>query len=57
MLGLKPHMKVIYRVEGDKLVIEVIPRIEDILKQSPEIEITLNEFHRFRKKLSGEAEE
>jgi len=57
MLGLKPHMKVIYRVEGDKLVIEVIPRIEDILKQSPEIEITLNEFHRFRRKLSGEAEE
>jgi len=54
--GLKPHMKVIYRVEEDRIVIEPIPSLEDVLKEKPEVEITLNEFYRFRRKLSREAE-
>ncbi len=56
MLGLKPHMKVIYRVEGDRLMIEIIPSIEEVLKESSEVEISLDEFHRYRKRLSKEAE-
>ena len=56
MFGLKPRMKVIYRVEKDRIIIEPIPSIEDILKEKPEIEITLDEFHKFRRKLSREAE-
>jgi len=55
-LGIKPHMKVIYRIEKGKLIVEPILSLEDVLKEPPEIEITLEEFHEFRKKLSREAE-
>ncbi|MCD6509413.1 MAG: AbrB/MazE/SpoVT family DNA-binding domain-containing protein [Thermoprotei archaeon] len=55
-LGLKPHMKVIYRVENGRLIVEPIPTLEDILEKPPEIEISLEDFHKFRKELSKEAE-
>ena len=55
-LGLKPHTKVIYRVEGGRLIVEPIPSIEDVLKESPFIEITLKDFHRFRRELSRKFE-
>ena len=55
-LGLKPHTKVIYRVEGGRLIVEPIPSIEDVLKESPFIEITLKDFHRFRRELSRKVE-
>ena len=54
VLGLKPGMKVIYRVEGDKLIVEPIPRLEDVLSRKPVIEITLEEFQKFRRGLSNE---
>jgi len=56
-LGLKPHMKVIYRVEEGKLIVEPVPTIEDVLEETCEIEISPKEFHKFRKKLSKEAEQ
>jgi len=55
-LGLRPHVKVIYRVEKERLIVGPIPSIEDVLKEPCEVEVTLEEFHRFRKKLSHEAE-
>ncbi len=55
-IGIKPHMKVIYRVEDRKLIVEPIPSLEEVLEEPPEIEITLEEFYEFRKKLSGEIE-
>jgi len=55
-LGLKPHTKVIYRVEEGRLIVEPIPSIEDVLKESPFIEITLKDFHRFRRELSRKVE-
>ncbi|RLG74608.1 MAG: hypothetical protein DRO23_06225 [Thermoprotei archaeon] len=55
-LGLKPHMKVIYRVENGRLIVEPIPTLEDVLEKPPEVEISLEDFHRFRKELSKEAE-
>ncbi|RLE63604.1 MAG: AbrB/MazE/SpoVT family DNA-binding domain-containing protein [Thermoprotei archaeon] len=55
-LGLKPHMKVIYRVEGGRLLVEPIPSLEDVLEEPPAVEITLEEFHRFRRELSRKAE-
>ena len=55
-LGLKPHMKVIYRVENGRLIVEPIPTLEDVLEKPPEIEISLEDFHKFRKELSKEAE-
>lgn len=54
--GLKPHMKVIYRIEGDRIVIEPIPSLEDVLKEPSEVEITLDEFYRFRREVSRDAE-
>jgi len=55
-LGLKPNMKIIYRIERGRLIVEPIPSLEDVLKEPPAIEITLEEFHEFRKKLSQRAE-
>ena len=57
MLSIKPNMRVIYRVEGDRLIIEFIPIIEELLELSPEVEVTLEEFHKFRRELSERAEE
>ncbi len=52
MLGLKPGTKVVYWVKDNKLMVEAVPRLEDLLRRNPVIEITLDEFHRFRKKFS-----
>jgi bifunctional DNA-binding transcriptional regulator/antitoxin component of YhaV-PrlF toxin-antitoxin module len=55
-LGLKTHTKVIYKIESGKLIVEPIPTLEEVLKESPTIEITLEEFHKHRKELSRKAE-
>ena len=55
-LGLRPHSKVIYRVEGGRLIVEPIPSLEDVLREPPSVEITLEEFHSFRRELSRRAE-
>lgn len=58
-LGLKPHMKVIYRVENGRLIVEPIPTLEDVLEKPPEVEISLEDFHslgkNFLRKLNHEA--
>jgi len=54
-LGLKPRLKVIYRIEGGRLLVEPVPKLEDVLSESTSVEITLEEFHDFRKKLSQKA--
>jgi bifunctional DNA-binding transcriptional regulator/antitoxin component of YhaV-PrlF toxin-antitoxin module len=55
-LGLKTHTKVIYKIESGKLIVEPIPTLEEVLKESPTIEITLEEFHKHRKELSRTTE-
>ncbi len=55
-LGLRPHVRVIYRVEGGRLLVEPIPSLEDVLGEPPSVEITLEEFHSFRRELSRRAE-
>ncbi len=55
-LGLKPHTRVLYRVEDGKLIVEPIPTLEDVLREEPIITISLEEFHRFRKELSKKVE-
>ncbi len=55
-LGLRPHVKVIYKVEEGRLLVEPVPSLEEVLKEPPSIEITLEEFHGFRRELSREAE-
>ncbi|MFQ6074805.1 MAG: hypothetical protein ACE5Z5_01540 [Candidatus Bathyarchaeia archaeon] len=49
-------MKVIYKVEGGRLLVEPVPSLEKVLKEPPSVEITLEEFHGFRRELSREAE-
>lgn len=55
-LGLKPHTKVIYRVEEGRLIVEPVLKLEEVLKEPPSVQISIQEFHSFRKKLSKEAE-
>jgi len=55
-LGLRAHVKVIYKIEGGRLVVEPVPSLEELLKEKPSVEITLEEFHKFRKELSRKVE-
>jgi len=55
-LGLRPHVKVLYKVEEGRLLVEPVPSLEQVLKEPPVVEITLEEFHAFRRELSRKAE-
>ena len=55
-LGLKPRVKVIYKVMDGRLLVEPVPSLEEVLKAAPSVEITLEELHAFRRELSGKAE-
>jgi len=55
-LGLRAHVKVIYKIEDGRLVVEPVPSLEDVLKEPPSVEVTLEEFQRFRRELSKKAE-
>jgi len=55
-LGLHAHVKVIYKIEGERLVVEPVPSLEELLKEPASVEITLEEFHQLRKELSRKAE-
>ena len=55
-LGLRAHTKVIYKIESGRLVVEPVPSLEEVLKESLPVEITLEEFHKHRKELSLKAE-
>jgi bifunctional DNA-binding transcriptional regulator/antitoxin component of YhaV-PrlF toxin-antitoxin module len=55
-LGLRAHVKVIYKIEGGRLVVEPVPSLEDVLKEPSPVEVTLEEFHGFRRELSRKAE-
>ena len=55
-LGLRPNTRVIYKIEEGRLVVEPVPRLEQVLREAPTLEVTLEEFHKFRKELSKKAE-
>jgi bifunctional DNA-binding transcriptional regulator/antitoxin component of YhaV-PrlF toxin-antitoxin module len=55
-LGLRAHMKVLYKVENGRLIVEPIPSLEEVLKEAPSVEITIEELHMQRKELSRKAE-
>jgi AbrB family looped-hinge helix DNA binding protein len=55
-LGLRPRTKVVYSVESGRLIVEPVPNLEDMLERKPVVEITPEEFHRFRRELSKKAE-
>jgi bifunctional DNA-binding transcriptional regulator/antitoxin component of YhaV-PrlF toxin-antitoxin module len=55
-LGLRAHVKVIYKIEDGRLLVEIVPSLEEVLKEPPIVEVTLKEFHKHRKELSRKAE-
>jgi len=55
-LGLRPGSVVSYSVEDNRLIVETAPTLEQAFSKPKPIKITLNEFKRFRKKLSKEVE-
>jgi AbrB family looped-hinge helix DNA binding protein len=55
-LGLRANVKVIYKVEEGRLVVEPVPNLEDVLREPSSVEITLEKFHGFRRELSRKAE-
>lgn len=56
VIGLEPGQEVIYRVGGGKLVVELVPTLEQVLRKPPSIRISFREFKRFRRELSRRAE-
>jgi bifunctional DNA-binding transcriptional regulator/antitoxin component of YhaV-PrlF toxin-antitoxin module len=56
LAGLEPSSRVSYRVEGGRLIVERIPRLDELLAKPPSITISLSEFQRFRHELSQRAE-
>lgn len=55
-LGLRAHTCVIYKIEDGRLVVEPVPTLEEVTREAPSVEITLEEFHKHRKELSRKAE-
>jgi hypothetical protein len=43
---------VIYKVVDERLVVDPIPSLKEVLGSAPSMEITLEEFHSFRRELS-----
>lgn len=56
-LGLTPGRAVEYSVENEKLIVEPVPSFHDLLREAPQAEITLEEFHKFRRELGKKLEE
>lgn len=55
-LGLRANVRVIYKIEEGRLVVEPVPSLEEVLGEPPSVEVTLDELHGFRKELSRKAE-
>jgi bifunctional DNA-binding transcriptional regulator/antitoxin component of YhaV-PrlF toxin-antitoxin module len=55
-LGLRARTKIIYKIESGRLIVEPVPALKEVLQKKPAVEITLEEFHNFRKELSKKAE-
>jgi AbrB family looped-hinge helix DNA binding protein len=55
-LGLHAHTRVLYKVEDGRLIVEPILSLEEVLKEPLLVDVTLEEFHKFRKQLSQKAE-
>lgn len=49
-------MKVVYKIEDGRLVVEPVPSLEEVFKEPSSVEIPREEFHKLRKELSRKAE-
>jgi bifunctional DNA-binding transcriptional regulator/antitoxin component of YhaV-PrlF toxin-antitoxin module len=55
-LGLGPRVRIRYKVEDGRLVVEPIPTRHEVLNEPQAVEITLRELTKFRKEISKRAE-
>lgn len=55
-LGLSPGTEIDIKVDDGKLIVQAVPRVKDLLKEPSQVEITIEEFHKFRKELGKKAE-
>lgn len=55
-LGLKPKDKIIIRVKNGQIIIIPVKDFEELLSKKPEVEISLDDFHKFRRELSESVE-
>ncbi len=55
-LSLRAGSTVIYKIEAGRLIVEPVPSLKEVLQRKPAVEITIEEFHRFRRELSKKAE-
>ena len=55
-LGLRPHVRIRYKVEDGRLVVEPIPTLHEVLNEPQMVETTLGELKKFRKEISKKAE-
>ena len=55
-LGLKPKDKIIIRIKSGQIIIIPVKDFEELLSKEPEVEISLDEFHKFRRELSESVE-
>lgn len=55
-LGLRPGTEIDIKVEDRKLVVQPVLKVKDLLKEPAQVEITLEEFHKFRRELGRKAE-
>jgi len=56
-LKLKPNTRVIYKVKDGRLIVDVIPSIEEVSKEDKPVKISIREFYEFRRELSRNAEQ
>jgi len=55
-LGLRPRTRIKYEVKEGRLVVEAIPTLQEVMKETPAVETTVDEFKKFRKELSKKLE-
>ena len=55
-LGLRPHQKVIIKVDGGRLIIYPLRTVEETLKMPKKLKITLEDLRKDREELSSNLE-
>jgi bifunctional DNA-binding transcriptional regulator/antitoxin component of YhaV-PrlF toxin-antitoxin module len=54
--GLTPSKKILFRIEDDKLIVEPIRSLDELMNETPNVEISMAEFKGDRRELSKKAE-
>ena len=53
---MTPSKKILFRIEDDKLIVEPIRSLDELMNETPNVEISMVEFKGDRRELSKKAE-